>query len=92
MRLINVDALKESFGDERLDGDWCICGDETTARDLVDEAPIIDAEPVRHGKWIDVSGGYLYECSKCKAQANSNQFKSNLKYCPNCGAKMDLGD
>ena len=73
MRLIDVDALKESFGDQRLDGDWCICGDETTARDLIDEATIIDAEPVRHGKWIGkpIAGRWEY-CSHCGAKMDLN--------------------
>ena len=95
MRLIDVDALKESFGERRLDGDWCICGDETTARNLIDEAPIIDAEPVRHGKWGKsnaISG--LLSCKNCGCQRNPN-FKIGFgawNYCPNCGAKMDLKD
>lgn len=97
MRLIDVDALKESFGEQRLDGDWCICGDETTARDLIDEAPIIDAEPVRHGKWIQIwenpndSNNVLCSCSVCGK--NNNWYKNILHpYCPECGAKMDLND
>ena len=56
--------------------------------DTVRECPTVDAEPVRRGKWIDVLGGYLFECSRCKAQVNKKQFKCNLKYCPNCGVKM----
>ena len=43
-----------------------------------------DAEPVRHGKWID----HLmdWECSQCHW---SNDITKNFIYCPNCGAKMD---
>lgn len=94
MRLIDVDALKESFGDQRLDGDWGIYGDETTARDLIDEAPIIDAEPVRHGKWEErvFHNGCTFDhdlfCSVC----NHNYGSPEYEYCPYCGAKMDLSD
>ena len=61
-------------------------------KDIIERQPAVDAEHVRYGKWIDVRGGYLFECSECKAQVNSKQFKSNLKYCPNCGAKMTGGN
>ena len=90
MRLIDVDALKESFGDQRLDGDWCICGDETTARDLIDEATIIDAEPVRHGKWIGkpIAGYADIRCSECRSVFISQSGR--WEYCSHCGAKMDL--
>lgn len=89
MRLIDADALKKYFGEQRLDHDFCICGDESTARDLIDDAKTIEAEPVQHGKWIDVNGGILYQCTNCNAQVNSMMFKSNLNYCVNCGAKME---
>jgi hypothetical protein len=51
--------------------------------------PAADVEPVRHGKWIEdlyaEKCGDAY-CSEC------NHFDwSNLKYCSNCGAKMDGG-
>lgn len=50
---------------------------------IVDEAPTIDAEPVRHGRWEC----YLSDpfCSEC------DEFAETVtNYCPNCGAKMDL--
>ena len=46
---------------------------------LIDDAPAVDAEPVRHGSW------YYCECSACKGICI--QYKP--PYCPNCGAKMD---
>lgn len=50
--------------------------------------PIVeDMEPVRHGEWIQV---LLFEkfplrCSVCGYERFS---KTNMKYCPECGAKM----
>lgn len=71
----------------------------------IKNAPAVDAEPVRHGKWIydpDANdwgiGGYV--CSECHAKnenlpcgkvANPMMFVGT-KYCPHCGAKMDLED
>ena len=53
----------------------------------------IDAAPVVHGRWVygeDVD----IQCSVCGADAftegDYRQVKS--RYCPNCGAKMDLED
>lgn len=50
----------------------------------------IDAEEVRHGKWIkcEKEGGIFanYECSVCSAYPTGG---IRSYYCPNCGAKMD---
>lgn len=55
------------------------------------EIPTEDVEPVRHGKWYKVSGvKNKWACSVCGERRNvATQFGWN--YCPNCGAKMDLG-
>lgn len=61
--------------------------------------PTVDAEPVRHGRWItwaeagnDVPSEELYECSACHDAAPHlvSGFDFLSAYCPNCGAKMDL--
>lgn len=57
------------------------------------KAPPVDAEPVRHGKWIvhdraEECNGVLiskYECSECCCWE-----RHETDYCPNCGARMDL--
>lgn len=67
--------------------------------------PAVDAEPVRHGKWVyDPNandwgiGGYI--CGECHVKNNNlpsgkaanPMIFVGTKYCPNCGAKMDLED
>lgn len=49
--------------------------------------PAVDAAPVRHGRWIcqDV-GRTRFMSSDCK----SENYEGFERYCPNCGAKMDL--
>lgn len=56
----------------------------------------VDAEPVRHGRWLDVlvaddeSETDGVECSECGyTDINVYWAKTYHKYCPNCGAKMD---
>lgn len=52
---------------------------------MVDIVPILDVEPVKHGKWIYVNGEFS-QCSLCKYPVHTSWGETN--YCPNCGAKM----
>lgn len=47
-----------------------------------------DVRPVKHGKWIekqDKDGKTYGVCSNC----GYKQYAGHLKYCPECGGKMD---
>jgi hypothetical protein len=65
------------------------------------EAPTIEAEPVRHGRWVyhecvsshdgAISG---YSCSECNAFVDEEIFdmdEFHKDFCGHCGAKMDGG-
>lgn len=53
----------------------------------IKEAPTIEAEPVRHGRWIRMDDTFArYKCSECGAIEDH----SGWEYC-HCGAKMDGG-
>lgn len=58
--------------------------------------PAADVAEVKHGKWEVVFDGNaklyenMFECSVCKTTHVGHP--SVGRYCPNCGAKMDLGD
>lgn len=67
----------------------------------IEDAPTIDAVPVRHGHWIDTgfvnSTGKIFLCSECNHNHNPNKkdvaagrVEERPKHCPGCGAKMDL--
>ena len=52
-----------------------------------------DVAPVRHGRWIDAypdiepNPMFMYGiCSECGFEQSISKY---LKYCPDCGAKMD---
>ena len=95
MRLIDADALLERG----------ICAEYgyndnglllIPMRDVINSirnAPTIDAEPVRHGRWLYNSYPTVWYghgeppewvCSECEERAYNT-----YDYCPNCGAKMD---
>lgn len=55
------------------------------------DAPTVDAEPVRYGKWQKMGyacGDTEYECSECCGTEWRTSI-SRFKYCPFCGARMD---
>lgn len=56
--------------------------------DIID-MPRVDAEPVRHGKWIRDEFGS--RCSDCGLYAYRDKFGEPWEspYCPICGARMD---
>ena len=61
---------------------------------MIDNAPTVEAEPVRHGKWVDATGVLdsvrQYKCSECgkKPILNEHWCSELTKFCPFCGAKM----
>ena len=60
-------------------------------REFIANRPAVDAEPVRHGQWINrgyVCGEHAWECSVC-GESEWRGSTIGLYYCPNCGAKMD---
>ena len=47
----------------------------------------VDAEPIRHGRWIRNDNG-TYSCSECKSWIPNEQHYY-ARHCLFCGAKMD---
>lgn len=95
MRLIDADKLEDIL----VNHGFCYCNESDysdgvasgflLARDDVKEAPTIEAEPVRHGKWIvDVEDWRhqieWFKCSQCDFPTSTA-----YNYCPHCGAIMD---
>lgn len=87
MRLIDADKLPfEPYGEDVIS--WYATG-WNDAINVIDRAPTVDAEPVRHGEWIhDINN--LYGCSEC-FNRETMSLKRLKPYCPNCGARMDGG-
>lgn len=86
MRPIDADELKRYMCNkcgERSTCEYQGYGCSTLAD--IDEQPTIEAEPVKHGRWM-----YPFYCSECTFVP---YYSSDITYyyCPNCGAKMDGG-
>ena len=93
MRPIDAYALVKEiaemhFGDMSSDEFAMVC----RIHDMVIDAPTIEAEPMRHGRWEDVSMDTV--CSVCGTKFSDEMYwiQGDFMYpkrCPECGAKMD---
>lgn len=62
---------------------------------VINNAPAADVAPVQHGRWIDAypdiepNPMFIYGiCSECGFEQGISKY---LKYCPDCGCRMDGG-
>ena len=67
------------------------------ARKIIKEAPSEDVAPVIHGKWVWLSSTYdrnpcerRFWCSRCHHEVITHDSDPWEKFCPNCGAKMEV--
>ena len=98
MRMINADALKEALCENCMFNTKDLCGANCDAQQMIENAPTIEAEPVRHGRWVyaDKIGGMMhYSCTSCKSDGKECIADENeitwFKFCPKCGARMNGG-
>lgn len=86
MRLIDADELRRKWQDvlARNPEAKGTVGYRTFELfiERLDYEPTIEAEPVRHGRWL--KGSVRQPCSVCRYKG-----VRSWKYCPLCGAKMD---
>lgn len=71
--------------------EYCKEDDCMVYRGLRDTPTIqIEAEPVRHGRWIaqeDADGDISFVCSEC-----SRRLRWDEDFCPSCGSDMRTAD
>ena len=59
---------------------------------VIEDVPLIEADPVRHGYWENANGRpntYIRKCSVCGKEAYFCGRGCSYKFCPNCGSNMD---
>lgn len=90
MRQIDADALEVLIKENTNFSSYM---DMIEAIHCVNNAPTID--DVWHGKWQNdnpdlLKGPPVWRCSVCDSALNNLPPDYTPKYCPNCGARMDL--
>ena len=65
-------------------------GLEALVRQAKPATLFVDATLVSHGRWIDSPHAYKFFSPRCSVCHQFNKYHEKYKYCPNCGAKMDL--
>ena len=100
MRIIDADVLMELKWETYTSVGYV----EVVAIDDIENVPTIEAEPVRHGRWIfdgaiyydEDEKCYDYQCSECGrfvsvrgGNLGKEELEEEYPYC-HCGAKMDL--
>lgn len=92
IRLIQTEGYNEKYDlGHPKDNDW-FCEE-------VNRIPAADVVEVKRGEWVVIEDlfGEICHCSECgffmcvNEPGNGLPDVESLKYCPNCGAKMDGG-
>ena len=90
--LIDRDYILSALGvfNDTANDDWDYLAGIDTAREIVHNAPTIDAVPVVRGHWMPYYRDIL-QCSSCKMTTSVPYMGGHYKYdyCPHCGTKMD---
>lgn len=86
MRLIDADKLKEKLHMDEYMGEKILYVYESD----IDEEHTVYANTVLHGMWY--KGIACTVCGKCVQENISGMYidASAWRYCPNCGAQMDV--
>lgn len=87
VRLIDANALAESDMAKLID-EYLYNQCNLTVGLAAALMPEIEAEPVRHGRWMQRGNGE-YHCTNC---GREEKFIFQKIYCPRCGARMDATD
>ena len=95
-----IDAINSVFPLKNF-SDLDIIGMTRTAQiwecaEAIEKLPAIDAEPVRHGRWMDghragyeLSLYWFIYCSECLYERDDDDHDKDTPFCPHCGARMD---
>lgn len=112
MRLIDADELKakvEAMVEHKVqESDYDYSRNQTldyVADILIEDAPTIYAEPVKHGEWeLEMDWNIpAWRCSECgfvtnyireeaDSLGNNPMNLAGSNFCPNCGARMIGGE
>jgi len=87
----NVKAWAENIRDFRSDNK-CFFTEENILK-AIDDQPTVEVEVVKHGHWInaypDIEPNPMLMYGICSECGFKQSISDSLKFCPECGAKMD---
>lgn len=99
VRLIDANALIKTIKGDHCKGcnksGFIMCRVCTwmDAMDYIEDAPTVDAQPVKRGKWKCVNDDEgIWMCSNCGNEISlevGNPAEFEWFFCPYCGANMD---
>lgn len=87
-RLIDANALYDTISDVAASTAHDVMSVKNV-HECIETAPTIDAVEVVHGRWVFDRPNH-YKCSVCDAMWSG--VARFMKFCPDCGAKMDAKD
>lgn len=97
-RYIDKSILLKELNEAQIEGDEYYKGLGKAKRIACDQ-PTADVQEVKHAKDLQSErafSGWTFECSRCHLFDDDTYYIvsqiDSIKYCPNCGAKMDLED
>lgn len=86
---LRLDWLEKDKHDDYTTGIWDGCLYDV---DIIKEAPSEDVAPVIHSMWNFNKDGSA-TCEHCgRTTKNAWDYDTCLRYCPDCGSKMDGGN
>lgn len=88
-RRMVIDAIADKMNQGFIEDRFIMPQELQDLQDEVEAIHSADVAPVVHGRWIesDIPGSMLDKCTECGFRCGAYTFR----FCPNCGAKMDLG-
>ncbi len=88
-----LDLLKNKYQDMSAMPASYYVGFQYALKTIEKIKPAADVVPVKHGRWENANrrpNTYIRRCSHCGGEAYFCGAGCSYKFCPNCGAKMDL--
>ena len=80
---IRADHYDKEHGNKHF-----ISGIETVL-EYAGSLPAADVAPVVHGRWTAKQGGF-FEMATCSVCGERHSLNGGARYCPHCGAKMEV--